>query len=113
MATDETTRDQGDPLGLARFTSAQTAGYGRALPEIRTGEPMRCWGGWRDERTAGNPNELLAAGPCRTRSAAWKQRLQAECFGAVARRSWQVRRSGWASRGRSAAAPISAAPDAQ
>ena len=43
MPRAETTRDQGDPFDLARFTSAQEAVYGRALAEIRGGDKRSHW----------------------------------------------------------------------
>jgi uncharacterized protein (DUF1810 family) len=43
MPRAETTRDQGDPFDLARFTSAQEAVYGRALAEIRSGAKRSHW----------------------------------------------------------------------
>ena len=43
MPRAETTRDQGDPFDLARFTSAQEAVYDRALAEIRGGDKRSHW----------------------------------------------------------------------
>jgi uncharacterized protein (DUF1810 family) len=43
MPGPETTRDQGDPFDLARFTSAQKAVYDRALAEIRGGDKRSHW----------------------------------------------------------------------
>jgi uncharacterized protein (DUF1810 family) len=43
MAGSETTRDEGDPFDLARFTSAQAAVYDRALAEIRSGCKRSHW----------------------------------------------------------------------
>src|SRR5947209_14958185 len=43
MPRAETTRDQGDPFDLARFTSAQEGVYARALAEIRSGDKRSHW----------------------------------------------------------------------
>jgi hypothetical protein len=43
MPGPEITRDQADPFGLARFTSAQEAIYDRALEGIRSGDKRSHW----------------------------------------------------------------------